>query len=657
MTADELTDAEREQLKALATLQKVAWIAVRRWLGLVVAVFLLLAGAFSVYLVWRAAHSVSRFDATTRLLYTPRTIAKIEGPSDRQVMSVIDRRTLKRRVGDRLPMSERERMCLSSDLQIRQERKPTNLFTLTAASETWKGAVKKVNLYAEILVQAYVDYRKRDLENLSESLARRQRDLVGKLAEIDGDVRAFVSQTGESAPVEALQVLNAALVEQRREVSALNVQIANEEMKKRKLEQAAGGNGAAVAAVAPQIRQRTEAIAQLDADLAKLREVYTDLNPKVVGKMGEREALRKELARFLADKGVSDVNVDGIDAIEKAAAEQVEAVSRLAVLGERRASVQGELAENEKRVEALNAIVPRFERLKARRGEIEASLRELEDKVDDIAYLTRALPNDLQQIERAGGAGDKGPLGVRPFLFAFLGAGFATATLVLWLLVYELVWGRVRCGDEIRAYDTLTFLGSVPGGGRDLDAEMAEAMGVVALRLCSDEVPRGVLLVCDLPGAERNPAFVSQVGWSASMSGLRVFRLTIVLGRGFEPPADATPMVGVHRKDAEGWFPAANRFALAPTERQMLAADLSALRTEFDRVFVCVAGGVRKGGTFLAQLLELSDAALLVLGAGRTTRAWFAFARAAVEKAGKPAQALLTGVSEKALRSELEVSR
>lgn len=654
---EELTEAERERLKALAAVQKVAWIVVRKWIWLLLAVFLLAAGAFSAALAWRAAHSVSRFDATTRLLYAPRTIAKIEGPSDRQVMSILDRRTLKRLVGERMPMPERERMCLVKDLNLHQERRPSNVFTLTASSETWEGAVQKVNLYASLLVETYVDYRTRDLENLAASLRRRQKDLVEKLAEIDGEVRAFVSQTGEPAPIEALQVFNAALVEQRRELSALDVQLAGEEMKRRTFEKEAGGNGKAVVAAAPQIRQKAEAIAQLDAELAKLREVYTDLNPKVSGKLEERGAMRRDLERFLAEKGIAGVSVDGLEKVEKAAAELAESEARRAVLLERRASMRGEMAASEKKVEKLNAVVPRFERLKARRGEIEARLRDLDDKVGDIAYLTRSLPNDLQQIERAGGAWDKSPMGARQLLLAVVGAGFAAGTLLVWLLAYEFAWGRVRGGAEVAAYDALAFLGSVPAAGRAPDAEMAEAMGVVALRLCTADAPRGVVLVCDLPGSEKNPAFDAQVAWSASMSGLRVFHLALVPGQGFEPPAGSVPMVGVHRKDAEGWLPVSNRFALAPAEQQMLAADLADLRGGFDIVFVSVAGGVRRGGSFLAQLLALADSALVVVGADRTPRAWFAYVRAALKKAAKPACALVTGVPPKTVRRELEANR
>lgn len=655
---ENLTEAEREQLKTLAILQKIAWLIIRKWSWLLASVFVLSLGAFAFFLIWRAAYSVSRFDASTRLLYSPRSIAKLDGPNDKQVMSILDRATLKRRVGERMAMPERERMCLKQDLEIRQERKPTNLFTLTAASGSWKGAVKKVNLYAEVLTQAYVDYRSRDLDNLTDSLQTRQKGLMEKLAQIDAEVRTFAIQTGEPAPVEALQVLNAVVSDQRRELSTLNVQISNEELKKRKVERETGGCGAAIVSCAPQIRQRAETISQLDAELAKLREVYTDLNPKVAGKLVEREALQKELEHFLSEKGIVDVDVEDFDRIEKAATELTETTARLAVLGERRNSVREEIAVNEKKIESLNAIVPRFERLRARRGELESSVRDLEDKISDIAYLKSSLASDIQQIERAGGAGDKGIIRVKRMLLALAAAGFVTGVVLLWLLAYEFLWGRVRGGAEVAVYDdTLQFIGSVPHARRSNSEEMKGAIGVVALRFCAAGSARGNVLVFDLPGAEANPVFGSQVIWSASMSGLRVFSLKVVLGLNFEPPKGAVSMLGLYRQDGYGWFPVANRFTLAPTEQQMLTVDLAELHKEFDLVLIHVEGGARRGGSFFSQLLDLADAVLVVVGENKTTRDWFASARQMLKKSGKPGLALVTGASVKTVRKELEISK
>ena len=114
-------------------------------------------------------------------------------------------------------------------------------------------------------------------------------------------------------------------------------------------------------------------------------------------------------------------------------------------------------------------------------------------------------------------------------------------------------------------------------------------------------------------------------------------------------------MIGVVRSGQHGWFPAANRFALAPTELQILKADIAALGETFDNVFIRIEGTVRVGGTFFDQLLGLCEAVLLMVGAGGTTRRAFAFARRHLEASGKPVMAIATGASAKRVRADMEV--
>ena len=183
---DELLESERKQMRRVVALQRIADGILRKWLCLLVPMFLALAGLFSIYIVWRAAYSAHRFSAVTRLLYSPRQVARIQNMTDKQLYSVLDRRSLKRSVGDRVEMPMSERECLTIDLEVKQERKPSNLFTLTAHAPTWVGSVKKVNAYAEVLVQEYINYRKQDLGNWRDSINLRKQGLQKQIVELEG---------------------------------------------------------------------------------------------------------------------------------------------------------------------------------------------------------------------------------------------------------------------------------------------------------------------------------------------------------------------------------------------------------------------------------------------------------------------------------------
>lgn len=343
----------------------------------------------------------SRFVATTRLLFNPRKIPKIESLTEQQLLSILDRPSLKRKIAEHVEMTLAERECLSKDVTIVLERHPPNVFTLTVASQTENGAAQKANAYADILVEEYVAYRTTDLENMRTSVASRRKTLLDQLSAIKAEEKTLKTKTGVVSPQEDLLNLNTLISAQRRNLSALGVDIANENVKRSRLEKEVGASGPAIIANAAAIRRRAEAIAAIDKELATMREIYTDINPKIIGKLEDRNALVKELESFLKSKGVAGLNVDGIGQVEKSAGELAECGTRLAVLGEKRRALEQEMADNEKKAAELTAMILEYERLTAHHADLERSVRALGDELSNIAYAQSSLRNDLRQVERA----------------------------------------------------------------------------------------------------------------------------------------------------------------------------------------------------------------------------------------------------------------
>lgn len=271
----DLTQNELEQMRKFAALQKVALGILQKWSVVLTCLFAVMCVVFSVYIVWHFAKSAHRFDAKTQLLYTPRKAAHVDCMSDKQLMSILERLSLKRRVGAKLNLPVEERECLDMDLKIVHDKKQSNLFTISAHAPTWVGVVRKVNTYAEILIDEYIGYRKRDLEAHRDSILVRKSTLQNHIAEIESEESIEKGKAGVASPVETLTTINALISDQRRNLSMLSVQMANEEVKKSKLEGVVGPLGRAVIDNAAYIRRMSEALASLDKDIAKLREVYT----------------------------------------------------------------------------------------------------------------------------------------------------------------------------------------------------------------------------------------------------------------------------------------------------------------------------------------------------------------------------------------------
>lgn len=649
-----IIEKEQEQLRRLVSFQKVTILILLKWSGLLVSVFTCLALAFTAFIVAHYAKSNHRFDATTQLLFNPRQTARIQNMSEKQLLTILDRSSLKRKVGDLVDMDRSEKECLGIDLEVVQERRPTNLFTLTAHAPTWKGAVAKVNAYAEVLIDGYGEYRKKDLENWCESLAQRKANLQSQVAELESEENVLKAKAGVAAPAEMLTMITGLLTDQRRNLSLLGVQVANEEQRKRKLEGIVGTSGMAISENAAAIRRKSEEVAALDREIAKLREIYTDKNPKVAGKLEERDVLLSNYAAFLREKGIEGVKIESIDSVEKAAGELADTVLHLDVIKENQRALEAEIKANEKRSEELTALIPSFDRLRVRRADLDQTMRDLDEQVENIAYLLMSVRNDLRQVEKAGGAGDKDPLRAKNFVLAIAGAAFGTVGLAFWILVVELLFGNVIDGRELKAYDDILFIGSLPKPGAMPEQDEKDVHGVVALKFIGADLPRGVVLVCRLPGADVQPKFREALDWSLSMSGDRSFLLEIVQSSEFEAPEGAESLLGAVKKGDAGWYPVNNRYTLAPTELQMLQADLATLRGEYDHVFIRVKGGLHRGGSFFAQLLGICDSALIVAGAGKTSRSWLTYARKCIMDAARPSMGLAVGVKTKTVKAEME---
>ena len=196
MQEEQLTDEERARLRSLITFQKVVLGIALRWWFLFVVAFLAFLAISSSFLWVRGSKSVKRFEANTRLMYSPKKVSRVETIGDKQLMTILERASLKRRVQEHVEMEPMERMCLTVDMKIEQSRRQGNLFTLTAASKTRKGAYAKVNAYADILIDEYVAYRSKDLETWRKSLEIRRKEQMDKIADIDAEEAAFKTTTG-----------------------------------------------------------------------------------------------------------------------------------------------------------------------------------------------------------------------------------------------------------------------------------------------------------------------------------------------------------------------------------------------------------------------------------------------------------------------------
>ncbi len=659
---DELTAEEQERLRKAVTIGRVSLGIVLKWVWLFLLVFLVLFAGFSWYVVQRLARSGWRYTASAQLLYMPLQNAKIPPMGDKQLFRILNRGSLKQRVGEELPLPKGETGTLAWDLDIRQEVKPPNLYTLTARSGSREAAVRKVNAYAGVLAAEYGEWRVKELNRWGQDATERRTKMRSQLAEMEEQLVELRNRAGTDTPVATQTALTTMVGEQRRNLLMLDVDIAAAEKSRDSLDGGDSAVGATLIAKAPELRKLKAAMEELDSEIAKLRQIYTDLNPRVQGKLEDRESLEKRYRELVAECGGEDPGEDRIRQLERDQASMLDVVSKLDSLKEARKELAETLERNEERERELMAVTPQVALLEFQRRELSLALVELDEQIGNMTHMRENAASELQQLERAVGAVERTPYGPKSFALAAAGAGLCTAGLAVLTVGLGLLFGRVRGAKELAASGEMNVLGSLPGKWTTKKNLAKEAMGVVANHFVKAGEAKGVVLVCRLKGAKPEPKFAEELDWALSMAGVRSFALTVVSQGSRELPetegkAEDVPLLNTVRAGSKGWFPVVNRYALAPTELQMLRADLATLRGEFECIFLVVFGGLRHGGDFMAQLLGTCDSVLLVAGANRSRRSELAYARRLIKAAGKPVMGLVTGARGRTVRKELEESR
>ena len=652
-----LTDAEREQMRKFALFRKTAFAILAKWAWLLALTFCVVSFAAAIVIDRRGARSLRRYCAITKLLFTPRPAEKIQPMGDKQLLGVLDRASIKRSVAQRMSLSVAEAQQLKGSLKLEQARKPTNMFTITALASSHDRAIEKANAYAAALIDEYVEYRTRDLRQWDESIEQRKASLLERIAAFDAEETLAKSKTGAVSPVETLTLLNNLVSDQRRNLSRLGVDLASAKAKRERLEADVGELGQSIASCASAIRKKMTEMADIDAELAKLREIYTDANPKVKGKLDDRQALQESFLELLRENGLDSIGLDDIERVEKAAQELADVVLRIEAIEESRRSLESEIEANETQIESLVTTVPALERARAGRDEVLRTFRELEEQQGNLHYLSMTAAGDLRQIEPAGDAIDKKPSRSRSAIMAVVAGVAVAGGLAFWIVALEFVFGKVRGAGELGFGGDVEVLGSLPKAGLvdpDREAEIARA---VAIACSHSDIVKGVVLVYRLAGADVPGPFRDAMDWTFAMAGRRLFRLSLVPSDEFEPPEDAESLAGVTRKDDQGWFPCSSRRALDSTEILMLRADLETLRKDYDDVAVELPTEFLRTGPFLDQAMGLAGGVLLFARTNASPRRELSQARQRAAAVGKPLAGIAVGAGIRDVRNELEDKR
>ena len=645
---DEKTELEREreQLQRLDTLRQTVQAIFFRWTWIFFAVFSLTCGFFIYVLAQKAAHNYGRYEAQTSLLYCPKKGSKIASMDDKQVFHVFTRTSLVKKYIEALGLTGVERARAWMDLSITQMRGEGRAFLITTKGPTEASAVAKANTFADICMREYEAYRMADLEEWNLTIERRRKELFDRISQIDDQESVQTKKYGIANPIADIERLHTTINDQKTALSAVQVRLANEELKKKKLEQDLKGFNPVALAHAEELKAMQREMLEKEKEVAHLRGTYTELNPRLQVAMRNRDELAKTFDSALKVNGLSMSSAFDLERLGELSKDLKDTKTKLEVEREAKQALIEQIAQNEKTLHELIEVLPQFDRLKRQRDTLQAAIQGLEETVSDIRYLQSSVSGDVSQVERALGAQGEPIFGKKTIGLSIF-AAFFCATIV-WSLaaLLDYLFGTVRGVSEVGAYHKTVSLGGVPDESfKEQEFSRKDVLDSICYRLDDFSSQLGTTLVGVLPGGTPHPELEEMIDWNMAMAGKRIMTLKIVPAVDFKEPANATLLSGVWVAGTKAWLPVSNVKAISPSEMRMLEMDVVELHKTYELILLSRADPV-EGGVFTRQMMKFCNSSLFYLGARRTPRRIFRRILKVSEQVGKTPLILTTNVRQ-----------
>ena len=616
---------------------------------LLVFSLVVLCGCFLALFYIRAKSSNSRFSASVALHYQPKSTVNVQPYNDKYVMYVLSREAVRRQFYDSLGASGDLRDATGpQDIRIEQVFRQNNYYVVSLSAATEKDAVTFVNMLADMCTAAYDEERLSYLENWKSALEQNRQELIVQIEQINDKMAQLNVTAVMVAPEKNYEYLQNRLTSEKANLAKQEASLRALEQQYKALEKSKSDIFPLLLPNIGKIHEYQAELAKLDQEIRRLKEQFTERNPKVMAVEGRRARTEQEFHEFLEEKGLATTDMEFLESaplvIKELDRVSGELESMRGVI-----DVQTKLvASLEKDLHDFNTNFPLRQDFIQQQAKLKGSLEKLDATISDINYLKPLVKDDLFVGEKARGAKEKLPFTKEAITISVLGAVAMTGGLALLLLVFGYFYGTVHGESEIDELSGLRYIGIIPSANSRLghgESEHAFFSGVSHQFNMSKPLP-AVLLIGSLPGGEMRPEFVQSFVEDCAVGEERkVLVLTLVKAAEFKIPRDP----GLHRcalaiySGSNGYLPVDDPQCLQASEEGKMRQDILLLRKLFDLICIVQEEPIDYNGLFLTQAATMCDATLLAVGVKKTPRRMLRMLQELQEKIGLSVMTVLTG--------------
>lgn len=587
------------------------------------------------------------YTAKTSLIFYPKRTSKIGSMDEHQVLRIFSRRIMQQKLAESMNLGREKGNVSDYSIEIRQEWKQTNLFSIESHSSNKDDAINAVNLMAQICIKEYVAFRIEDLGKWGETVNTRKMELTESIKKIEDQIAELSQTTKIADPEQEFDRIKGVIVQLKNTRSDLQVKLTNAKISKENVELILKNIDTNALLNIEKLRSFHNDIKKVDDEIAKLRETYTDKNPRIIGLIERHNDIVNQYNDFLKEKNIKSFNLETLGKAAEVQSKLMDILINIESINERISVVDAEIKANEELAQKLTSIIPRIMQISHERESLQKALKDLDDDTSSINYLLATVKNDMAQVERCESATAQDPFSVANILLAViagLGCMFIAAALVAFIGV---IFGNVNDLDELLAYAEINALGAIPSSVHLYETASDDektAIGSIFYNFMQVEAPKKVVFLATLPGSNYSNFLKEGLNWNFAMSGKRLLHLKIVRADSFKEPTapDAKIFGAAYYHGMEGETPADNPRALSQTELSLLQSDIAEMQNDFDTIFITSDEPFDRFGVFFDQMLQLCDSALVLVGARRTPRSLLRYVVSQQHKSGRCIMSILT---------------
>ena len=612
--------SEEEQLRRFNVYRKLTQIILLRYsvhLGvLFVIAFAVILGILAI----RVENSPERYKAVAKLVYYPKTSSRIDSLDANQLMQQLSVYPLYQQFASGMSM---DWTTMQDRLDFSQDPDHTNWFIITSYSDTAENAAYLANSFAEFCIREYINNRNQDLSKLENLFITQENNIQSTLNQITDAMHRIAVNSEVVSPAQEIEKLQSTVVEQRISLSEISVKLNNLKDESSSLTALFGENNPLLSQYSGRIRSYINDLANLDKELLVARQLYTEINPKLLSMEAQKVQLETEYMEFLKDNNIGEITLEQLDNIDRINADLEKIAKEVFALHNSHAALTDAIDVNERKLQRLQEIMPEYTHLQTQYDTQVLNLQRVADIKVELNYQKNSVDSELELAERAEFAQEEMLFSKLNIFIALFGALFLTGITAFIVVFLSIILGNVYNLKELCLYSELNPIGALPASDKFFKTQEDErfVMETMFHRMQRAGAITRVIFTAPMSGTKLNRSLQSYFAWNYAMCGLKIFRLQIVRKDTLPNDVKADYAATVRDHDS-GLFPVENPYTLTPTELELLKADIEELKRSYDTVIISREDKMLSKGVFLRQILSICESSAFIVGERSTPRSF-----------------------------------